>query len=102
MNTKRKTIWYGLHDARRQSNNGEPHNAAVLYHYPLKLAEELWYKTYVKGLSLHRQGERPICNNPGYDGPYNQSVFNNSAWRHLARMVPKYAVDDKQTNATAL
>ena len=90
VDTNYKVHKYGARDWRRQSNNGGPLDVAVIYHYPFKSQEEFHYRTCIRGTSLHERGKVPMCNNPGYYELYNGSTFDDTAWRHLIQMVPKY------------
>jgi len=90
VDTNHKVHKYKFGDWRRQSNNDKPLDVAVIYHYPFKSREEFRYRTCVRGTSAHKRGEVPMCDNPGYYELYNGTTFDDTAWRHLMRMVPKY------------
>lgn len=94
VDTNYKTHYYHSQNWRRQSNNDKPLDKAVLYHYPFKSEEEFRFKTCVKGTSLHERGTTPMCNNMGYYTLYSGTVFDDTAWKQLTRMVPKYRMYD--------
>lgn len=98
VDTSGKVIRYDLTDWRRQSNKDGPVDVAVLHHYPFKSDEEFFYKTCVKGTSVHKRGEIPMCKNPKYYTLVNGTEFDDAAWKQLKRMVPKYAVFDEANN----
>ena len=58
-----------------------PLDMAVLYHYPFKSGE---------GIIKHASGRNATCNNPQYYANYNGTEFDDTAWKQLTRMVPKY------------
>eukprot|EP00584_Thalassiosira_punctigera_P027161 CAMPEP_0172580736 /NCGR_PEP_ID=MMETSP1067-20121228/139910_1 /TAXON_ID=265564 ORGANISM="Thalassiosira punctigera, Strain Tpunct2005C2" /NCGR_SAMPLE_ID=MMETSP1067 /ASSEMBLY_ACC=CAM_ASM_000444 /LENGTH=324 /DNA_ID=CAMNT_0013373483 /DNA_START=152 /DNA_END=1126 /DNA_ORIENTATION=+ len=78
----------------RQANDGGPFDVAALHHYAFKSREEFRYKQCVRGTSLHASGETPFCNKQYYWMEHEQTHFDDSAWRQLVRMVPKYRIYD--------
>ena len=79
---------------RRQNNIGGPYDAAALHHYAFKSEEEFNHKLCVRGHSREvGTSQVPHCNNPKYYY-YNETAqeFDDSAWKQLLRMVPKYRV----------
>ncbi|KAL7535360.1 hypothetical protein ACHAXR_007012 [Thalassiosira sp. AJA248-18] len=95
--TGKKHVW-PVGTFRRMQNEDEPLDVAVLYHYPFKSEEEFIYKTCVKGTSLHQRGLLPMCNNSKYYNIYNGTEFDDTAWKQLTRMVPKYRVYGEATD----
>lgn len=100
VDTNYKLHSYPVSDYRRQHNYDQPLDVAVLYHYPFRSEGEFRYKTCGKGTSLHPRGETPMCNNPKYYTIYNGTEFDDTAWRQLTRMVPKYRMYGVATNIT--
>jgi len=80
----------GPKDWRRQVHPLKPGDVAVLYHYAFKSDEELYYKQCVRGDSLHVENAQ--CNNTKYYPMVRGWRFDDTAWRQLVRMVPKYGV----------
>ena len=74
-------------------------DVAVLFHYGTKSEGEFYYKTCVKkrddvkGFSF--------CGQKGkYFSVYNGTIFDDSAWKQLTRMVPKYRRFGEAENIT--
>lgn len=100
VDTNYKKHEYKRQDWRRQHNYDQPLDVAVLYHYAFRSEGEFRYKTCVRGTSLHPRGERPMCDNPKYYALHNGTEFEDTAWRQLTRMVPKYKKYGEAVNAT--
>ena len=100
VDTTGKQISHPAKDYRRMQNDNMPLDVAVLYHYPFKSEEEFYYKTCIKGTSLHKRGETPMCNNPQYYAIYNGTEFDDTAWKQLTRMVQKYRRFGEAKNIT--
>lgn len=78
-------------------------DVAVLFHYGTKSEGEFHYKTCVKkrddvkGLSFCGQQGK---GNYKYFSVYNGTIFDDSAWKQLTRMVPKYRRNREAENVT--
>ncbi|KAL7465533.1 hypothetical protein ACHAXS_005867 [Conticribra weissflogii] len=73
---------------RKRGNDDKPSDVALFYHYRFKSMEELRQKTCVRGDVI---GKEKLCNNKAYLRDAYGKTFDDSAWRQLKRMVPKYA-----------
>ena len=63
-----------------------------------KSDEEFHYKTCVRGW----EGKKIYCNKQYYRVHESRQEFDDSAWRQLVRMVPRYGVfGDATNNSTA-
>ena len=80
----------------RQANNGGPFDVAVLHHYAFKSEDELHYKLCKRGFDMEVDGTSitPFCDSKYYAIDETRQEFDDSAWRQLVRMVPKYQVYD--------
>jgi hypothetical protein len=95
-------LWIDTDNRRPDAPNlniDGPTDAALLYHYPLKSFGELRYKTCVRGTSIHERGKTPFCDKPYYPLT-NGTEFDDTAWRQLIRMVPKYRVYGEAVNVS--
>ncbi|KAL7539244.1 hypothetical protein ACHAXR_009118 [Thalassiosira sp. AJA248-18] len=83
-------------------NRRNPTDVAVLFHYALKSAGEFHYKTCIKSRPNEDLNYRGFCNNKNkhYYSPYNGTIFDDSAWKQLKRMVPKYRRFGEAANVT--
>eukprot|EP00577_Skeletonema_sp_RCC1716_P019170 CAMPEP_0113401028 /NCGR_PEP_ID=MMETSP0013_2-20120614/16457_1 /TAXON_ID=2843 ORGANISM="Skeletonema costatum, Strain 1716" /NCGR_SAMPLE_ID=MMETSP0013_2 /ASSEMBLY_ACC=CAM_ASM_000158 /LENGTH=328 /DNA_ID=CAMNT_0000286175 /DNA_START=37 /DNA_END=1023 /DNA_ORIENTATION=+ /assembly_acc=CAM_ASM_000158 len=89
---------------KKQANNGGPSDVGLLYHYRFRSPGEFYHKNCIRGDVLHSRGEQPKCtiNRPGTrvdQGMYGGNL-DTLAWELLKKMVPKYAIFEKYTNAT--
>ena len=77
-----------------------PTDVGLIYHYKYKSEEEFWFKYCKRGDSLSKWGETPKCDHRHRYGNYPRDgdAFDDSAWRQLKRMVPKYAIFDRMPN----
>lgn len=93
-----------------QSYDRGPTDVAQFYHYRWKSEEEYRHKVCGRGNSLHprfvlggdgrARGDFPHCGGRlekrgMYKTEKNGGTFDDTAWRHLKRLVPKYAVYDE-------
>ena len=75
----------------RQANNNGPSDIAVLHHYAFKSEEEAHLKLCVRGSAF--KGGTPFCGIKTYYGLIEDQIeFDDTAWKQLTRMVPKYRV----------
>ena len=75
-------------------NSRNPTDVASFYHYALRSEGEFYYKTCLK----KRYEKVSRCNLKGYYTLYNGTMFDDSAWKQLKRMVPKYRTFGEATN----
>mmetsp|Transcript_38521 Transcript_38521/g.80730 ORF Transcript_38521/g.80730 Transcript_38521/m.80730 type:complete len:401 (-) Transcript_38521:181-1383(-) len=76
-------------------NRRNPTDVAIFYHYALRSEGEFYYKTCLK-----KRYEKSRCNLKGYYTLYNGTIFDDTAWEQLMRMVPKYRRYGKADNVT--
>lgn len=97
------TILPRVHSTTRNSNpylhTKGPTDVAALYHYRFRSEEEFIHKSCVRGDSLQNRGVNPKCRHMDKPQVYPRDGlnFDDSAWRQLKRMVPKYRVFDEDT-----
>lgn len=79
-----------------------PMDVAAIYHYRFKSEEEFRTKSCVRGDSLKKRGIIPKCDhiNRPQNYPRNGNGFDDSAWKQLKLMVPKYALFDEMTDVS--
>ena len=77
-----------------------PRDVGVIYHYKYKSEEEFYVKSCLRGDSLLGRGNMEKCGHMKNYGnfPRHGGTFDDSAWRQLKRMVPKYSIFDRMSN----
>ncbi|KAL7530802.1 hypothetical protein ACHAXR_003681 [Thalassiosira sp. AJA248-18] len=97
VDTNGKRHSYHRKSPNRRENYDKPDDVAVLYHYIFKSEDEFHYKKCVRGNSL---GSKSMCNYAGYYKLFNGTMFDNTTWKQLTRMVPKYKVYGQAINTS--
>ena len=69
-------------------NHDRPSDVALLHHYRYKSADELHWKTCIRGYEAVKGTN--VCKSKKYAVGSGADKFNDMAWLQLKRMVPKY------------
>mmetsp|Transcript_7232 Transcript_7232/g.14835 ORF Transcript_7232/g.14835 Transcript_7232/m.14835 type:complete len:357 (-) Transcript_7232:52-1122(-) len=90
---------------KRQANQNAPTNVALLYHYRYKSEEEHVNKICKRDNVLKATGIHPMCDDEGrrrqYERGMHGTMFDDSAWKKMIQMVPKYAAFDNSSAMTS-
>mmetsp|Transcript_3439 Transcript_3439/g.6303 ORF Transcript_3439/g.6303 Transcript_3439/m.6303 type:complete len:367 (-) Transcript_3439:117-1217(-) len=83
---------------RKRGNDDKPSDVALFYHYRFKSMEELLQKTCIRGDVIGKNQ----CKKKGYLTDARGDTFDDSAWRQLKRMVPKYIQFENDLNKKSM